>query len=155
MMVQHSEGVFRCATSALVYPRTVGVGVGVGVGGGVGVGEATGMGVTATVAVGLGVGVTTGVGETTGVWVTTGVGVGEILGAGVTVGAALITTPLLQTRLLPFFKQVNSRFLEITTVPTFLHAVPARGVFAEALLREINIKENERTKTNTRRISGV
>ena len=150
-MVQQLEAVFRCATSALVYSRTVGDGVGVGVGEGVGVGVVT------TVGVGVGVGVTTGVGvgETTGVGVTTGVGAGEKLGAGATVGATLITTPLLQTRLLPFFKQVNSRFFETATVPTFLQAAPARGVFAEALLNELATKNEARTNTNTRRISEV
>lgn len=146
---------FRCATSALVYSRTVGDGVGVGVGVGEGVGD--GVGAVTTVGVGVGVGVTTGVdvGETTGVGVTTGVSVGETVGVGATVGATLITTPLLQTRLLPFFKQVNSWFFETTTVPTFLQTAPARGVFAEALLNELATKNEARTKTDTRRISEV
>jgi len=140
-----------------VYSRTVGDGVGVGVGVGEGVGVGVGVGVVTTVGVGVGVGVTTGVGVgvTTGVGVTIGVGVRETIGVGAMVGAALITTPLLQTRLLPFFKQVNSRFFETTIAPTFLQAAPARGVFAEALLNELATKNEARTKTNTRCISEV
>jgi len=119
-----------------VYSRAVGDGVGVGVG------------VTTTDGVGEGVGVTTGVGVGEGVVVTTGVGVG----LGEAVGTDLTTTPRLQTRLLPRLTQVNSRFFERTTVPTFLHVAPARGVFAEAPLKELATRKVERAKTNTRRI---
>ena len=158
-MLQQLEGVFRCATSARVYPRTVGVGVGVGVGEGVEVGETIGVGVGEGVGVGVGVTTRVGVGEIVGVGVGLGVGlgvgveegVGESVGEGA--GDAFTATPLLQTRLLPFFKQVNSRFFEITTVPTFLHVAPALGVFAAALFNELAIRNAERRKIKLRRIS--
>ena len=147
MIVQQFAGVLRWATSALVYSRAVGVGVGLGVGVGVGVttivgvGEGVGEGEAITVGVGEGVGV--GVAAT----VTTGVGVET--GVGETVGVTRIGTPRLQTLLFPFFTQVNSRFFETKTVPTFLQDAPARGVFADALLSELEIKRSE-----VRRISG-
>ena len=93
----------------------------------------------------LGVGVGVGVMETEGLGF--GVGVGE--GA----GDAFTATPLLQTLLLPFFRQVNLRFFEIETVPTFLQGAPALGVFAAALLNELVIRNTERRKTKARRIS--
>jgi hypothetical protein len=113
-----------------VYSRTDGEGVGVG--------DGVGVGVTTGVGVGVGVGVTTGIGVT--------LGVGEVE------GTAFITTPLLQTRLLPRLTQVNSRFFETTTVPTFLQDAPARRVFAEALFKELAIRNTERTTTRDRRI---
>lgn len=136
-MLQQLDGVFRCATSARVYSRTVGIGVGVGV----------------TTGVGVGVGEIVGV----GVGVTTGVGVGVGLGVGVGEGAvdAFTATPLLQTRLLPRLTQVNSRFFEITTVPTFLQAAPARGALAEAMFSELDTRKIESVRTRTRRIIKV
>jgi hypothetical protein len=139
-----------------VYSRTVGVGDGVGVGVGLGVG----VGVTTIVGVGVGVTTTEGVGEGVGVGVTVteGVGVALATGAGDTavvgevVGTALTTTPRFQTLLFPRLTQVNSRFLETTTVPTFLHDAPTRGEFAEALLRKPAISNEESRKTMERRI---
>ena len=153
MIVQQFAGVLRWATSALVYSRAVGVGVGLGVGVGVGVttivgvGEGVGEGEAITVGVGEGVGV--GVAAT----VTTGVGVET--GVGETVGVTRIGTPRLQTLLFPFFTQVNSRFFETKTVPTFLQDAPARGVFADALLKELEIKRNEIRRTSNRRTREV
>jgi hypothetical protein len=144
MMLQQADGLFLWATSALVNSRTVGVGEGVGVG--VGVGEEVGVGVGVGVTRIDGVGVGEGVGATTGVGV--GVGEGDATGEGVT----RTVTPRLQTRLFPRLTQVNSLFFETTTVPTFLHVAPARGVFAEALVNEPKTKKEEITKTKTRRI---
>jgi hypothetical protein len=142
-----------------VYSRTVGVGDGVGVGVGVGVatGAGVGGGVTTTEGVGDGVGVGA-TAEGVGVIVTEGVGValttgaGDKEGVGEVVGTALTTTPRFQTLLFPRLTQVNSRFLETTTVPTFLHDAPALGEFAEALLRELAIKNEESRMTMERRI---
>ena len=41
------------------------------------------------------------------------------------VGALLITTPLFQTNLLPFFTQVNLRPDTVEDCPAFLHAAPS------------------------------
>ena len=112
-----------------------GVGEGVGEVVGVGVGEGVGVGVGVATTVITGVGVETGVGET--------------------VGVARTRTPRLQTLLLPRFTQVNSRFLETKTAPTFLQAAPARGVFADTLLSELEIKNSEVRRTSNRRTREV
>jgi len=150
MMVQQFAGVFRWATSARVYSITVGVGEGVGVGVGEGVGVATkvGLGVGVTAIVGDGNGVDTGLGDGVATGVGVAIGEGDATGEGVTRTA----TPRLQTRLFPRLTQVNSRFLETTTVPTFLQDVPARGVFAEALDNEPKTKKIDSEKISTRRI---
>jgi hypothetical protein len=162
MMLQQADGLFRWATSALVNSRTVEVGEGVGVGGGVGVttivgvGEGVGVGVTTIVGEGVGNGVGVGlaitVGEGDGVGVTTGVGVGVGEGDDTGEGVIRTVTPRLQTRLFPRLIQVNSLFFATTTVPTFLHVAPARGVFADALDSEPNTKNEESKKTKTRPI---
>lgn len=144
MMLQQADGLFLWATSALVNSRTVGVGDGVGVGVttivGEGVGDGVGVGLAITVGEGDGVGVATGVGVVIGVGVATGEGVTRT------------AIPRLQTRLFPRLTHVNSLFFETTTVPTFLHVAPARGVFADALDSEPNTKKEEIKKTKTRRI---
>lgn len=101
-----------------------------------------GVGVMESEGLGLGVGVM----ETEGLGVGEGAGVmeSEGLGVGVGVGVAFTATPLLQTLLSPFFKQVNLRFFEIETVPTFLQGAPALGVFAAALFNELAIRNTER-----------
>jgi len=155
MIVQQFAGVLRWATSALVYSRAVGVGVGLGVG--VGVGVTTIVGVGEGVGEGVGVAITVGVGEGVGVGVATTVttGVGVETGVGETVGVTRIRTPRLQTLLFPFFTQVNSRFFETKTVPTFLQDAPARGVFADALLSELEIKRSEMRRISGRRTCKV
>ena len=152
MMVQQFDGVFRCATSARVYSRTVGVGDGVGVGVGVGVATGVGVGVDVTTTEGVGEGVGDGVTVKEGVGVALATGAGDTVGVGELIGTVLTTTPRLQTLLFPRLTQVNSRFLETTTVPTFLHNAPALGEFAEALLRELAISNEESRKTMERRI---
>ena len=98
---------------------------------GVGIGVGVGEGVGATVCIGVGEIEITGEGE----------GVGVIVTAGVGLGVALTLTPRLHTPLLPFLIHVNSLFLDITTAPTFLHAPPARGVFAETdSIEEVEIR---------------
>ena len=152
MMLQQADGLFLWATSALVNSRTVGVGEGVGVA--VGVGVTTMVGVGVGVGLGVGVGVTTidGVGVGDGVGVTIGVGVETGVGDATGEGVTRTATPRLQTRLFPRLMQVNSLFFETTTVPTFLHVAPARGVFADALDSEPKTKKEESKKTNARRI---
>ena len=122
--------------------RTVGVGEGVGVG----VTTIVGVGVGVTTIVGVGVGVEVGVG------VITIVGVGEGVGAATGEGVTRTATPRLQTRFFPRLTQVNSLFFETTIFPTFLHDVPARGAFADALGSEPKTKNEESKKTITRRI---
>jgi hypothetical protein len=102
------------------------------------------------VGVEIGVGVETGVGIGVGVATCEGVkeGEGDTTGDGVT----RTTTPRLQTLLFPRLTQVNSRFLETTTAPTFLHDAPARGVLADALVSELRTRKKESKKTKTRRI---
>ncbi len=131
--------------------ESVGVGVGVGVGDGdkveVGVGEVVGVGVS----VGERVGVVVGGIEITG----EGDGVGEIVRTGVGLGTTLTLTPRFQTLLLPFFTQVNSLFLEMTTAPTFLHTAPARGVLAETDSIEAVETRSVNPIARIRRISEV
>jgi hypothetical protein len=131
-----------------------GVGNGVGVGLAITVGEGDGVGVTTGVGVGngVGVGLAITVGEGDGVGVTTGVGVGVGEGDDTGEGVIRTVTPRLQTRLFPRLIQVNSLFFATTTVPTFLHVAPARGVFADALDSEPNTKNEESKKTKTRPI---
>ena len=133
----------------------VGEGVGVGLGVGVGDGDKVGVGVGEGVGVGVGVGERVGVGvggiEITG----EGDGVGEIVRTGVGLGTTLTLTPRLHTLLLPFLTQVNSLFLEITTAPTFLHAAPARGVFAETDSMEAVETRSVNPIARVRRISEV
>ena len=135
MMLQQADGLFLWATSALVNSRIVDVGEGVGV--------AVGDGVDVGDGVNDGVGVTTLVEEGVG----DGVGVGDAAGEGVT----RTVTPRLQTRLFPRLTHVNSLFFETTTVPTFLHDAPARGVFAEALSSAPKTRNEESKKTKVRR----
>jgi hypothetical protein len=128
----------------------------VGVGVAVGVATIVGVGVTTIVGEGVGDGVGVGlaitVGEGDGVGVTTDVGVAIGVGDATGDGVTRTVTPRLQTRLFPRLTHVNSLFFETTTVPTFLHVAPTRGVFAEALDNEPKTKKEESTKTNTRRI---
>jgi hypothetical protein len=153
IIVQQLVAVLREATSARVYSRTVGVGLGVGVGATT-VWEGMGVGVgvrTTTVGVGVGVGVgTTSVGDGVGVGLTEAVGV--TTGSGELVGTARTNTPLLHTRFDPRLIQVNSRFFETTTFPIFLQALPAFGAFALALLKEVRTNNVERSSTKTRRM---
>ena len=140
-----------------VYSLTVevgeGDGVGVGVGEGVGDGDKVGVGVGEGVGVGVGERVGVGVGgiEITG----EGDGVGEIVRTGVGLGITLTLTPRLHTLLLPFLTQVNSLFLEKTTAPTFLHAAPVRGVFAETDSIEAVETRSVNPIARVRRISEV
>ena len=131
----------------------VGEGVGVGLGEGVEDGDKVGVGVGEGVGVGVGVRVGVGVGgiEITG----EGDGVGEIVRTGVGLGTTLTLTPRLHTLLLPFLTQVNSLFLETTTAPTFLHAAPARGVFAETDSMEAVETRSVNPIARVRRISEV
>jgi len=99
--------------------------------------------------VGVGDGVTVGVEDAMGDGLGDGLGVGEIE------GIILTVTPLLQTRLPFFFRHVNSRFLEMTTLPTFLQALPAFGDLADAPVGEVNIKHTERVRIRNRRINEV
>lgn len=82
-----------------------------------------------------------------------GEGLGYGLGVGEIDGVILTITPLLQTRLPFFFRHVNSRFLEMTTLPTFLQALPAFGDLADAPVSEVNIKNIVRVKISNRRIT--
>ena len=59
-----------------------------------------------------------------------GVGVGVALG--VDLGIAFIGVPLLQTKRLPDFIQVNLKPLSILVRPCFAHFVPGLGALAEA-----------------------
>lgn len=92
--------------------RFLNVGVGVGVGDGVGINE------------GVGVGVGVGVGDRVGVRVGAGVGVGACI--------AFTGIPLLQTKRLPDFVQVNLKPLSVLVTPCFGHFVPGLGELAEA-----------------------
>lgn len=142
-----------------VYSLTVevgeGDGVGVGEGVGVGLGEGVGDGDKVGVSVGEGVGERVGAGvggiEITG----EGDGVGEIVRTGVGLGTTLTVTPRLHTLLLPFLTQVNFLFFERTTAPTFLHAAPARGVFAETDSMEAVETRSVNPIARVRRISEV
>jgi len=129
--------------------ESVGVGLGVGVGDGdkvgVGVGEGVGVGVGERVGAGVGGIEITGEGD----------GVGEIVRTGVGLGTTLTLTPRLHTLLLPFLTQVNSLFFEITTAPIFLHAAPARGVFAETDSIEAIETRSVNPIARVRRISEV
>jgi len=130
-----------------VYSLTVEVGEGDGVGVGVGEGDGVGVGVGEGDGVGAGVGGIEITGE--------GVGVGEIVRTGVGLGTTLTLTPRLHTLLLPFLTQVNSLLFERTTAPTFLHAAPARGAFAETDSMEAVETRSVNPIARVRRISEV
>ena len=146
-----------------VYSLTVEVGEGDGVGDGEDVGVELGVGIGDGDKVGVGV----GVGEIVGVGVRVGAGVGgieitgegdavgEIVRTGVGLGTTLTLTPRFHTLLPPFLTQVNSLFLETTTAPTFLHAAPARGVFAETDSMEAVETRSVNPIARIRRISEV
>lgn len=111
------------------------------------------VGVGAEVAVGLGVGVADGVEINDGVGVADGVGVGVGLGVGVRVGVGVGVTfngvPLLQTKPLPDFIQVNFKPLLVLVKPCFVHFVPGFGALAAATGNICAIIGNEITTERT------
>ena len=113
-----------------------------------------GVGVGVALGVALAVGVGEGVIEGVGVGVALGVALGVTRGVGEIVGRAgfRTTTPRFQTRLLPFFIQVNSRPLKVSLAPNFLQVAPAFGVTACAGERFAKKKLERASTANALRI---